>query len=449
MAENRTLNEFTRAYLGVFCGHLQSLLVPLSNSWFDLLWAYLKVQIDIRVESELRAVSTKSYLDMPQKYWDNKMTLEEIFDELAAHKNVVVRDIANHRMTIIRKYIVLDDIPELVRSIGTWLDDVKQDGHMLRFLTHIILFMRQIDRRHPEDIADNVIRTYVEYLIGQSAEPSLVAFYTAALPGKQQIDLYAKYMEGVRETMSRKAALDEAFTCGLDINTIAPYAVLLIRLKSEPADAERQLAGTISSLDEEKISALEWLTFNMDQSGDLLWHANALIRTFLGEGKIEGVRKAFGVVPSNVAQLIYTNYGSKDNLPAKIECSIHEYYCHMNYLAAMDSHNEWLCLYNSKPKEPTLVSASAHFTERMASEHKEHAYLADLERWKMNLMDQTHSMCFYLNVFVGLALILAFYSIFYFQSHKTISSNYSPFPIKATWLIQTLPTHCPTMSRNR
>lgn len=393
MAENKKLNEFTRAYLGVFCGHLQSLLAPLSNSWFDLLWAYLKVQIDIRVESELRSVSTKSYLDMPQKYWDNKMTLEEIFDELSAHKNIAVRDIAKHRMTIIRQYIVLDDIPELMRNVNTWLEDLKQDGQMLRFITHIVLFMRQIDRRHPDDIADNVIRTYVEYLIGQSAEASLVAFYTAALPGKQQIDLYAKYMEGVQESSARKAALDEAFTCGLDIKAITPYAVLLIRLKQEAADADRQLAGTISALDEEKISALEWLTFSSDQSGDLLWHANALIRTFLGEGKIEGVRRAFNVVSSNVTQQIYESYGTKENLPAKIECSIHEHYCHMNYLAAMDSHNDWLRLYTSKPKAPTLVSANAHFTERMASEHKEQAYLADLERWQMNLMEQTQSKC--------------------------------------------------------
>lgn len=391
MAENKKLNEYTRAYLGVFCGHLQSLLGPLSNSWFDLLWAYLKVQIDIRVESELCSVSNKSYLEMPQKYWDNKMTLEEIFDELSAHKNIPVRDVAKHRMTIIRKYIVLDDIPEMMRNVNTWLDDMKQDGQMLRFITHVVLFMRQIERRHPEEIANSVIRTYVEYLIGQTAEASLVAFYTAALPGNQQIELYAKYMENVRETLDRKAALDEALTCGLDINAIAPYAVLLIRLKQEEDGTERQLAGTISALDEEKISALEWLTFNSDQCGDLLWHANALIRTFLGGGKIEGVRRAFNLVPSNVVQTILTNYGTKENLPAKIECSIHEYKCHMSYLAAMDSHNDWLRLYNSKPKEPTLVSANAHFTERMASEHKEQAFLADLERWQMNLMEQTQS----------------------------------------------------------
>lgn len=395
MAENKKLNEFTRAYLGVFCGHLESLLNPLSNSWFDLLWAYLKVQIDIRVESELRSVSTTSYLDMPQKYWDNKMTLEGIFDELNAHKNASVRNIAKHHMTIIRKYIILDDIPELMRNVITWIDDIKNNGHFLRFITHIILFMRQIDRRHQDDIAEKVIQTYVEFLIQEIAEPSLIAFYTAALPAKQQIELYAKYLECVNETSQRKLALEEAFNCGLDVDMITDHAVHTIRLKNPSIDSERPLTGTITALDEEKISSLEWLSFNPDQCGELLWHTNALVRLFLGENNVEGVRKALKMIPQNIVSQIYSNHGGKDNLPALVECSIHEYLCHVSHLVAQESYNDWLSVFHNKPKEPTLVSSNAHFTERMASEHKEQAYINELERWKLNLMELTQSKFFF------------------------------------------------------
>lgn len=389
MAENRKLNEFTRAYLGVFCGHLESLLNPLSNSWFDLLWAYLKVQIDIRVESELRSVSTTSYLDMPQKYWDNKMTLEGIFDELSAHKNAAVRNIATHHMTVIRKYIILDDIPELMRNVITWIDDIKNDGQTLRFITHIILFMRQIDRRHQDDIAEKVIQTYVEFLIQESAEPALVAFYTAALPAKQQIELYARYLEGVQETAQRKLALEEAFNSGLDVDVITDHAVHTIRLKQPTANADRPLTGIITALDEEKINSLEWLTFNPDQSGELLWHTNALIRMFLGENNVEGVRKTLKMASQNIVPQIHANHGGKDNLPALVECSIHEYFCHVSYVVALDSYTDWLSLFHSKPKEPTLVNANAHFTERMASQHKEQTYLHELERWRMSLLELT------------------------------------------------------------
>lgn len=389
MAENKKVNEYTRAYIGVFCGHLEALLGPLSSSWFDLLWAYLKVQIDICVEEELRSSSSKSYVDMPKKYWDNKMTLEQIFDELDAHKNLMVRETAKHHMTIIRKYIILDDIPELFRNIDTWLDDIKNNGQMLRFITHIVLFMRQTGRQHQEQIANRIIKTYTEFLISEVSEPSLVAFYTATLPAQQQVPLYAKLLEKIQESSVRRLTLKEAQVNGLDVNAITTHAVYTICMRQEHESTGKQLVGSISALDDTKISSLEWLTINAEQSGELLWHLNALIRTFLAENKIESVRKALKMVPQDTVQRIYTHYGTKDNLPARIESSIKEYHCHLTYLTAIDSNTDWLRLYHSKPKEPELVSSNAHFTERMASEHKEQAYLAELERWKMSLLDQT------------------------------------------------------------
>lgn len=389
MAENSKVNDYTRAYLGVFCGHLEALLTPLSSSWFDLLWAYLKVQIDIRVESELRTTCSKSYIDMPAKYWNNKMTIEQIFDELSAHKNLSVREVANHQMTIIRKYIILDDIPELMRHINEWIDGLRNDGQMLRFITHLILFFRDMNKQRPDNISTKLISTYVEYLIRENAEAQLVAFYTSALPPIQQIGLYASFLETVRDTMDRKLALEEAFSYGLDFNTIAACTVESIRAKQSTTSSGEHLQGTVTSLDDEKISALEWLTFHAEQNGELLWQTNALIRTFLAEQKVEAVRKAFKQIPQNCIQQIYTSYGSKDNLPAKIESSIKEYQCHMTYLASLDSYNDWLRLYHSKPKEPELHNANAKFTERIASQHKEQAYLAELERWNLNLMEQT------------------------------------------------------------
>lgn len=386
MADSSKVNDFTRAYLGIFCGHLESLLGPLSNSWFDLLWAYLKVQIDICVEGELRTTCTKSYVDMPSKYWNNKMAIEQIFDELNAHKNVPVREVANHYITIIQKYIILDDIPELIKKINEWVDDIRNDGQMLRFITHLILFLRQIDRSHQDNIADKLIKTYVEFLIRQNAESQLVAFYTAALPPKQQVALYASFLETVTGTEERKLALEEAYTNGLDCPAITTHTIENIRRKESPSV---ELQGTITSVDEEKISGLEWLTFHPEQNGELLWQANAIIRSFLAEKKVEAVRKAFKIIPQNVIQQIYASCGSKDNVPARVECSIREYYCHLAYITSLDSYNDWLRLYHSKPKEPEVFNVNAKFTERIASQHKEQAYLAELERWNINLMEQT------------------------------------------------------------
>lgn len=388
MAENNRMNEYTRAYLGVFCGHLDALKAIMSTSWFDLLWAYLKVQIDIRVETELRQTSPKSYIEMPKKYWNNKMTIEEIFNELSTRENI--RDVAEDKMTIIRKYLILDDVPELMRNINCWLDDLKNDGQMLRFLAHIVLFMRQIDRQHEQqgDIGNKVIKTYVEYLMKESTEPTLVAFYTSAVPPAMQIDLYARFLEQIEQIDDRKLALEEAYSNRLDVHKIVSHMVQTVCL-AQTTESTKQLTGTISTLDEKKISALEWLTFHSDQYSELLWFANALIRNFLGENKIESIRKIFKIIPQNVVQRVQGSYGSKDYIPAKVECSIFEHACYLLYVDALDSYNDWLRQYHSKPKEPETMNPNAPFTERMANEHKKQTYLNEIECWRINLLERT------------------------------------------------------------
>lgn len=392
MAENSNINEYTRAYLGVFCGHLDSLKAILNSSWFDLLWAYLKVQIDIRVETELRQTSPKNYVEMPAKYWNNKMTIEEIFNDLSTRDNI--RKVAEDKMTIIRKYLILDDIPELMRNISQWLDELKNDGQMLRFISHIVLFMQQIgrQRQHEEDIGNKAIKAYVEYLIRESNESVLVAFYTAALPPNMQIDLYARFLEQIDQLEERKQALEEAHNNRLDVHKIVNYMVQMV-CSAQSHGTLKELTGTVSSLDEKKISALEWLTFHIEQFSELLWFANMLICNFLGENKVESIRKIFRSIPQNFVQRIQENYGSKDYIPAKVECSIFEYACYLLYVDALDSYNDWLKVYHNKPKEPENLSPNAPFTERMANDHKKQTYLHDLECWRINLLERTTGEC--------------------------------------------------------
>lgn len=389
MAENNRINEYTRAYLGIFCGHLDSLKAILNTSWFDLLWAYLKVQIDIRVEAELRQTSSKSYVEMPKKYWDNKMTIEDIFNELSTRENI--RDVAEDKMTIIRKYLILDDVQELLRNVNLWIDDLKDDGQMLRFISHIVLFMRQIGKQNEQqnDIGNKVIKTYIEYLMKETNEPTLIAFYTSALPSNMQIELYARFLEQIESIDDRKLALEEAHNNCLDIHNIVIHLVQSVCLGQTSGESNKELAGTVSLHDEKKISALEWLTFHPDKFSKLLWFANALIRNFLGENKIESIREIFRIIPQNVVQRIQENFGTKEYIPAKVECSIFEYACYLMYVDALDSYNDWLRLYHSKPKEPKALGPNAPFTERMANEHKKQAYLNEFECWRINLLERT------------------------------------------------------------
>lgn len=91
MADNVNVDDYSKAIAGLLSGHLGALLNIANENWADLLWSYLKTQIDIRVESEIRECCVKSYLKMPDQYWSNKITLEQIFAELNAHKSPIVR----------------------------------------------------------------------------------------------------------------------------------------------------------------------------------------------------------------------------------------------------------------------------------------------------------------------------------------------------------------------
>lgn len=389
MAGSKALDIYSRANIGILCGHLESVIEPLNNSWSDLLWAYLKVQIDIRVESEIRSCSMKSYLEMPERYWENKMSLEQIFNELSAHKNPSVRTVAESAVNIIWKYLILDDVPELMRNIDTWITEARADRQMLRFLAHFVLFMRQVGRQHQEDIADKVIKSYVECLI-ELGEIQPVAFYTAATSNYLQVTLYSKLLQTLHETADRKMALEEALNVGLDVYGITCHTVEMVRNQHEPeTETGKPLQGTVTDLDIRKISVLEWLTFYPQQKGELLWQTNAMIRSFLAENKIECVRQAFKMIPQDAIKQIIMQYGSKDMLPRKEECSMKEYLCHQTYLYALDGYTDWTRLYYNKPKEPQMAGPNANFTERIAAEHKEQVFQSELERWKQSLADQT------------------------------------------------------------
>lgn len=386
MADSLKLDDHTRAVAGSLCGHIESLVNVSDQDWWDLLWAHLKVQIDIRVESEIRSVCSRNYCAMPEKYWDGKMSLEQIFGELDASKTLSVKATARSTIAMIQKLLILDDIAGLLEHMNRSLDS-DATPQTLRFFAHLVLFIRQIGRNHQEEIGDRIIRSYVQCLM-KLGDAQLVAFYTAALPSAQQIQLYSEFIEGVQETM-RRQCLDEAQAHGLDIAQIAKTTVERIQSLMEDADDAKLLAGELSPLDKKKISSLELLTYHQDQRGELLWQANAMMRSFMAQRKIDAVKKAFAVIPSDSIQILVQFYGGKHNLPAMIECGICEHLCHQTYIAGIEGYNDWIeFFFNKKPKPPTSVQGR-NFTEKVASEHQEQLYQQDLVRWKQTLKDQT------------------------------------------------------------
>lgn len=405
LADSKKYDEYTRATAAVFCGHLGALKSLLHSSWQDLLWAYLKVQIDIRVESEIRGCCLKRYQPMPDAYWNGKMTLEQIFDELSVAKDVAVRDYAQGQLGIIQQHLILDTCGDLLQHMCRWLDAAPKESqlppHQLRLMAHIVLFMRQIGRleqRTQQQQAERIIGAYVEALI-QRKEPQPIAFYASGLPNKLQVQLYAKFLTQIDEKRPRELALEAALQAGLDVEQITRHTVETIRLSNTPPTAMGEPhTGEISAIDKRKIQCLEYLSYLVEQRGELLWQANAMMRHYLASNKIECVRQVFAMIPSDVITQLINIYGALDNLPPREECSLKEYLCYKVYLSGVDSFNEWTHLQQSRPQPPQVVGQKSghkpdNFTERMNAEHKEQTYRSELARWEQKVKEQSKCKC--------------------------------------------------------
>lgn len=285
--------RFYRAIYASLCGNVQQLL-PISMSWQDALWAYMKGLLDIKVESEVRGSMPKSYTSMPEDYWKGEVTLEDIFTELRASKNHIIRNQAAKPDHLIQKYLILDQIPQLMEEIETMIYLGVCDSQLLRFLAHLVLFFRQIGKCTNDKIANKVLLAYVRVLI-EIGDPILVAYYTATLPQEDQVTNYASFLEAVKEYDQRKKCLAAAEEANLNVEAITKLVVENIRQKNVELES-LDLKGEMTAADLEKINALDWVIFYPSQREEALWQANALLRYFLSSEKIDAARKTFNKV---------------------------------------------------------------------------------------------------------------------------------------------------------
>lgn len=287
------LGQYYRAIYSSFCGNVKQLLT-VAQSWQDGLWAYMKSLVDIKVESEVRAFMPKKFVPMPEEYWKGELTVSEIFSELESAKNSMIRQQSNMPAHQIQKYLILDDVQMLMKSLEMIISEDNCDKQLLRFLAHVVLFLRQIGKNMNDEVANKVLLAYVETL-SEIGDPTLVAYYTSTLPKRTQVTTYAAFLENVKDYEKRKQCLAAAEVANLNVEAITKLVVENIRKKNTDLE-DLDLKGQITTFDLDKINALDWLTFYASQREEVLWQANALIRYFLIKEKLDAARKAYNKV---------------------------------------------------------------------------------------------------------------------------------------------------------
>lgn len=292
--------KFTgKHYRGIYaslCGNIKQML-PLATSWQDALWAHMKGLLDVTIEREIRGFMPKQYTEMPEAYWKNERSIENIFKELQASNDDFIRSQSAEPSQLIQKYVILNDLPQLMDELNRMLDQDCCDGQFLRFLAHLVLFFRKIGKIKKPRVANKILLSYVKVLM-EIGDPTLVAFYTATLPEDDQVTHYAQFLETIKDREKQVRCLQAAEEANLNVKAITKLVVESIRQKNAPMDPS-DFRGDLTSLDLEKIDALDWLTFYKTQREEALWQTNALIREFLGCGKIDASRQAFEKVMGN------------------------------------------------------------------------------------------------------------------------------------------------------
>lgn len=175
------MDPYEKAAIGAYCGNLQSMLA-IGQNWEDHLWAYMKVMIDIRVESEIRDCVNKDYLRLSDGYWDQRystnishltpynlhvwkffrMSLNDVFLKLQSSRKEEVADEATNIVRVIQKYIILEDIEKLFSYLDEMIQWEATPTPLLRFLVHLILFLDQVGSVNRRDVVEKVLELYVK-----------------------------------------------------------------------------------------------------------------------------------------------------------------------------------------------------------------------------------------------------------------------------------------------
>lgn len=192
------LKLYERAIYGLLCGRIEA-VTPVCKTYADYLWAYTSCYIEQEVHSILVYVIERKLFhlsiilifrsthgsegDKPL----HRLQMTTIFDEIVAVCPTHIRDEASLPFNQIEKYLILADFDRLFQSILSYLHGEESNGSLLRFSTHVCLFL--YEQNHSEQFHEktllDILTTYIHHLIELEFK-DLVCYYISKLPTTQQ-----------------------------------------------------------------------------------------------------------------------------------------------------------------------------------------------------------------------------------------------------------------------
>uniref|UniRef100_A0A8C9Y1E6 Nuclear pore complex protein n=1 Tax=Sander lucioperca TaxID=283035 RepID=A0A8C9Y1E6_SANLU len=389
MAEEEQLNRYERAIYSSLSGNLKPLLA-VCESWEDCVWAHFKVMVDSLVEKELMSsgMAHQEMDTLPREYLEANWTMEKVFEELQALELKRVLEETKEHHHIIQKFVILGDLDGLFEEFSDWLTTSKPlPSHLLRFMTHLLLFFRSLGLALKEEVCVDVLKAYVSLLV-RDQQTDLVARYVSQLPPEVATVEYAAFLETVNQPEIRPRCLQLATDAGLDVAAITKLVVETVRERDETEFTHHSQTLEMGTTKEDlrKIDVIDWLLFDPAHRAESLKQSNAIMRKFLAVQKHDAAKAVFSKVPEDSMREIYCQWsgGQTTSLPAEDENAIREHLCIRAYLEAHEAFTDWFNHSSSAPQKPA-PAPEAKFTERVANEMREKEYQASLSAWSCRL----------------------------------------------------------------
>jgi Nuclear pore protein 84 / 107. len=93
------------------------------------------------------------------------MGVEEVFSELAASKDTQIRNEAQKMAHKVQQYLIMDQVGTLMDEMEQWIKlHTEQKLQSLRFMSHLVIFLRLIGRAEKDHIGDAVLHAYVKVI---------------------------------------------------------------------------------------------------------------------------------------------------------------------------------------------------------------------------------------------------------------------------------------------
>ncbi|CAI6351545.1 unnamed protein product [Macrosiphum euphorbiae] len=394
ISSNNKISPYWRATIGILCGNIDAVL-PVCNRWEDILWAHLHTIVNVAVESHIQTHKSNNFISLPEKYWEYKMSLDDIVSELKSNPKLAVRQEAHKPKRQIQQYFMTNQFRELVNIMADWAENsLESDAQFLRFLAHLILVIRWAGIEHDELAANLIIQKYIEVLIPMN-DPMLVAYYTSQLEQNSQVIIYSKFLEKMVLSEQRTSGLMAAEKFSLPVEEITKRIVETYRNRFTNMTNGQDLFSEITNDDNELISALDWIIYYPHQVEEAFMQINAVVRNFVAQGKIQAARLAFNKVQKDSITRLLNNADidiekllmlDMVSVSGKIQSLIGEYLAYKCYLDAEEGFAEWFHEYHqTKPIEPVKLHGNVDYAKKLIYDHNMEQYQTALGNWKKNV----------------------------------------------------------------